>query len=543
MKGRGPDACPFALVASDSREPVTTAAGTPHHRAEVWRRCHQLVERAQVGSVEPELGELLEVVVRYDWPDLECLLHFARFAGTDVTCQDGEVVPVVDALAQAAERSGNDTMVALALATRATQLGVWTERDLPRAVALLDAKGGSAADRPLAYLICGIGYHRRGLWELSLDMLARASAALAGEWPTESADVVAVNRRAVTLNRTESMLPLTCALLEIDEAEQARSLARRRDPLTPAELAALPVEWLPEVQAVQGLLAAIAQEPETQGRPTELLRALHPTRRVGYRACVHLAEAIRAHDAGRRHDAAAHAEVAFNHVDVDFGPALTTICLKLAAAAEPDGTAWQRYAHRQAQLRWRARLDVVTASRAQLDAERVMLDSERLTERAYLDELTGLANRHSYQRHLSRIRADRADGEVAVIMVDVDHFKVVNDFFGHAVGDEVLRRLGAILRGITRQDDLAVRLGGDEFLVLCHITSEREILTQATDLVSGIAGHDWHELAEHLRVTVSAGLAVGTSAEVDELVRRADGHLYRAKSNGRARLMHDSRAH
>jgi diguanylate cyclase (GGDEF)-like protein len=183
----------------------------------------------------------------------------------------------------------------------------------------------------------------------------------------------------------------------------------------------------------------------------------------------------------------------------------------------------------------------VAASLAQLDAERVLLDSERLTERAYVDELTGLANRHSYQRHLGRIRGDRADGEVAVIMVDVDHFKVVNDFFGHAVGDEVLRRLGAILRGVTRQDDLAVRLGGDEFLVLCHIAADRDILTQATDLVARIASHDWHELADQLKVSVSAGLATGAPADVDELVRQADGHLYRAKSTGRARLMHGGR--
>jgi diguanylate cyclase (GGDEF)-like protein len=124
--------------------------------------------------------------------------------------------------------------------------------------------------------------------------------------------------------------------------------------------------------------------------------------------------------------------------------------------------------------------------------------------------------RHQAVQALSRVRADRVDCEVAVIMVDLDHVKVVDDIFGRAVGDELLRRLGALLRGVTRQDDLAVRLGGDEVLVLCHITSEREILTQATGLVSGIAAHGWHE--------------------------PADGHRYRAESNGRAWLMHDSSA-
>ena len=67
----------------------------------------------------------------------------------------------------------------------------------------------------------------------------------------------------------------------------------------------------------------------------------------------------------------------------------------------------------------------------------------------------------------------------------------------------------------------------------------RDILTQATELVEHIAEHDWRGLADQLRVTVSAGLARGASADVDELVQRADSHLYRAKSSGRARLSYD----
>ena len=168
----------------------------------------------------------------------------------------------------------------------------------------------------------------------------------------------------------------------------------------------------------------------------------------------------------------------------------------------------------------------------------MVLENQRLSERAYVDELTGLANRHAYARYLSRLRHEGPDDQVAVFMVDVDRFKAVNDTHGHLVGDEVLRRVASVLVDLTRPADLAVRLGGDEFLVFLAGAGSMDVLRRGEEMVAAVAARDWSDLAAGLSITVSAGLAAGPSRAVDRLLQEADGHLYAAKSAGRGRLVH-----
>jgi diguanylate cyclase (GGDEF)-like protein len=122
------------------------------------------------------------------------------------------------------------------------------------------------------------------------------------------------------------------------------------------------------------------------------------------------------------------------------------------------------------------------------------------------------------------------------VLLDVDEFKAVNDVHGHAVGDEVLRVLGRLLGDAIRPSDLAVRLGGDEFALFLVSDGDRRLGTRVERLVEEIRGHDWQRLAPGLRVTVSAGQAVGEASDVDTLLRVADEHLYRAKAEGRDRI-------
>jgi diguanylate cyclase (GGDEF)-like protein len=163
---------------------------------------------------------------------------------------------------------------------------------------------------------------------------------------------------------------------------------------------------------------------------------------------------------------------------------------------------------------------------------------EQLEQLAYFDALTGLPNRRMFNEHLRRLIATqhRGQGGFALLLIDLDGFKPVNDTLGHAVGDALLASIAAQLRTLVRGTDLAARLGGDEFAVL---------LSQTTDLVSieSTCARIVTKLGEPLVVlghSVKVGASVGIvpcpngGATADELYRAADSALYEAKQAGRS---------
>jgi diguanylate cyclase (GGDEF)-like protein len=220
----------------------------------------------------------------------------------------------------------------------------------------------------------------------------------------------------------------------------------------------------------------------------------------------------------------------------DYKPSITSLALHLAAQTARDDAAL-RYCRHQATLRWRARLEVLGAARSRLAAARVLRQGEQLSRQAYVDALTGLANRHAETRHLARLRRRGPLERLGVVLLDVDHFKNVNDTFGHAVGDEVLRVIGAVLQAAIRSSDLAVRLGGDEFMLLVDLPAGADVPVPAQDIVRAVTLHHWTDIASGLRVSVSAGQAVGAARDVDQLTRSADENLYRAKAAGRGQAV------
>lgn len=152
------------------------------------------------------------------------------------------------------------------------------------------------------------------------------------------------------------------------------------------------------------------------------------------------------------------------------------------------------------------------------------------------DPLTELANRGVFERGLVRAaaRLDRQGGRMAVLLIDLDHFKAVNDTHGHAVGDALLVTVARRLRETARIDDLVARLGGDEFAVIAAGASAAEFDVLAGRILEAVmAPADCKGIA--LTPSVSIGVAVATSgAQVgDELVLRADRALYAAKTAGR----------
>jgi diguanylate cyclase len=162
--------------------------------------------------------------------------------------------------------------------------------------------------------------------------------------------------------------------------------------------------------------------------------------------------------------------------------------------------------------------------------------SAKLGELATHDELTGVWNRREFMHLLQdeRGRAERGGPGFCLAMVDADHFKQVNDRFGHVVGDGVLQELAQLLESTLRTADRLARYGGEEFAVLL-VGSAGEAPPAALERMRGaVSAHDWDRLAPGLRLTISAGIAGWRAGEdVGQLLNRAAAALYEAKNAGR----------
>jgi len=170
--------------------------------------------------------------------------------------------------------------------------------------------------------------------------------------------------------------------------------------------------------------------------------------------------------------------------------------------------------------------------------QQLRTEQELLRRQATVDELTGVLNRRGMEQALQDLAAE--DGSVALILVDIDHFKHINDRFGHDVGDVVLRRVAAVLAAHVAPADVVARWGGEEFLVACSACTLEHATKLAHTLRAGIAASRFDE-CKGVVVTASFGVTVklvGTSMEV--AFRRADTSLYRAKAAGRNRVEQDS---
>ncbi|WP_417705982.1 diguanylate cyclase domain-containing protein [Pseudomonas sp.] len=158
------------------------------------------------------------------------------------------------------------------------------------------------------------------------------------------------------------------------------------------------------------------------------------------------------------------------------------------------------------------------------------------------DPLTALNNRRSFTQHLDLAlrQGKRESAKVALLMLDIDHFKRFNDHYGHQAGDDALRQVGRVLQGFARRPmDMAVRLGGEEFALLLYGCDAGQLQTLGEALRSGLAAlniaHAASPTANHLTVSMGARLAKdGESSE--ELYRRVDSLLYQAKQAGRNHL-------
>jgi len=170
-------------------------------------------------------------------------------------------------------------------------------------------------------------------------------------------------------------------------------------------------------------------------------------------------------------------------------------------------------------------------------AERQAVAAQR-THEATHDPLTGLANRALFRERVEAAcrRAARPPGSVALLFLDLDNFKAINDSLGHTAGDRVLAVVAARLRAAVRPDDLVARFGGDEFTILLeHLSDAREASVVADRVVAGLRAP---MVVDGRAVVVAASIGIAVAAEatsLDRLLRDADTALYGAKAAGKAR--------
>lgn len=157
-----------------------------------------------------------------------------------------------------------------------------------------------------------------------------------------------------------------------------------------------------------------------------------------------------------------------------------------------------------------------------------------LIRTAEQDPLTGLENRRGVERFCAAMAPSEP---VCLVMIDIDHFKDVNDRFGHAAGDAALREVAAVLSASVRSVDRVARWGGEEFLIALPAGSGELGAEAASRVRRRVEAHDWRSIVEGLALTLSAGVACGPAGEMSAVLHRADAALYEAKRAGRNRVV------
>jgi diguanylate cyclase (GGDEF)-like protein len=192
---------------------------------------------------------------------------------------------------------------------------------------------------------------------------------------------------------------------------------------------------------------------------------------------------------------------------------------------------WFAEGHRRANIRLRKHNEDLE----RWVAQRKVLE-EQLRHEASHDHLTGLHNQASFYEHLSGAvsRARRQEGMVALLFLDLDEFKLVNDSLGHQEGDRVLREVAETLKGCLREEEMAARLGGDEFVVVLEDVADASAAIRVAERIqeqlrAPVDVHDRYRL----RASASIGIALGAPELPQQLVHAADLAMYEAKGMGK----------
>jgi diguanylate cyclase (GGDEF)-like protein len=506
-------------------------------RYQARQRAFHLRWRLEDGDrfASAELDRLIEEAEQQEWPEvvragLYSAVHRARIAN------DGSLAPAIDRMREQAESDGDPTSIALALTFEMERwlirqdpgLSAEVDRELARVTVMLEAADGWALERVAGHNRCAIMYGQRHLWELADEQYAVAERLLTECESTR-------HKAALLFNRAEAELDWACVLREIGDLEGVAARCRTgAEALRATGEVVMPPSWRSELAVIGVLLGAVGGKDNSEQARTLIEDHAGGAEYAGH---LHLAMAL-APDSVGAGPAAEAAALAAELTDPVTTPSVHDLALcvasELEAARGGGDTAGLRYAKRQRELRWGTRLSTLATMRNLIQAERSRVEHALLRRDAFLDELTGLANRRGFHQYVSGL-VSRDVEKVAMLLVDVDAFKSVNDNYGHATGDATLARLANILAKSVRPGDLAVRIGGDEFVILLADTEVDVARDRAHALLVAMVSEPWWEIHPDLQVTVCIGIAAGHPSRIDELAARADAALYRAKAAGGGR--------
>jgi diguanylate cyclase (GGDEF)-like protein len=496
-------------------------------------RVFALVRAAQLdgGLTRDVVEEIIDEAELRGWPDVVKLgMHLGIVWGRRVS--NTATPEWIERLLERAQSDGDAVMTALALASRSLDIDVEggrapvdADRDLARAMVLLEGGIEPSGEAVSAHIECALSCERRDLWEMQLQHYAAAEACI--DWAGgggEKLPVLLYNRAEVEVNRVAAVRERGVAEGLADHARSARAAIEAADvPITPAR-------WRGELRAFRALVDAICP-------PDAEAHAAAGEAEGDYAGYIHLARAF-AGVSGP--EAREHVRLALETIDQQESQRIYLLALSLAVELEADGaggaTFGLRWGRELVARRWERRLAALASMQSLVEVERVAAEHALLQQHAFLDDLTGLANRRGLARFTDGLRA-RGVRSVAVALVDLDRFKLINDGHGHAIGDQALSRVAAILRSGVRDQDLVARLGGDEFLLLLTLHDHAAARRRCETVVETIGAAAWGEVADGLGVSASLGIAFGSLEDFDGLCARADAALYRAKQAGGARVV------
>ncbi|WP_328476080.1 GGDEF domain-containing protein [Actinoplanes sp. NBC_00393] len=513
---------------------------------EITRQAVRLLEQAQTGDAHTALAEA-EVELRAvtgDIADGPACMHFVRAVAYLTRGEPRLAIAATELMLHAAIREASGGWQAAALATRASQrlrLGEAdaAEHNLDAVLHDLVAAEAVVAGEPdpvaavNGRVAIAIGYYELRLYELVVPQFRTA-------YEMSSADAEQNGNRAMwLLNLAEIHLRWALELYQVGQVGEAESHTAEAEAY--AKRAAAEVDG-PDADAWRdnALLFEACSRADRRDPAGAAIDIAYYTERLEKRGFtgpammlarvfhgVALSRSGYAEEALRVMEAA----VAALPPDVEWLVAASTYrtqAVLMANRGSPEAKATLAYGDTLAAALWRQRLNNLQAARTMHDLEALREQHEQMARAAELDPLTGIANRRAFDRALeeARSRPEAASTLTAVLIIDTDGFKQINDTYGHAAGDTVLRAIATTLAGQVSGPGLIARLGGDEFAVLLDDAGAAEATEIAIRMVRAV-----HELPD-CPATLSIGVADGAAADLPDTVGRADDAMYEVKRAG-----------
>ncbi len=527
-------------------------------------RAYSLMEAAQGDTPERAGSELVALEAEaqhHGWPEVAFLAAAGQVVHALVSRRDMVVIErALEALVARSQDLQAPALEGLALALRAVAAAGREDSaallaDAGRAVVLVEDDALPALDRCTVLVVSAAAYNTLSLWELVDELYDRATElAPACEQPLQEP--------AVAVDRVLIRLEWATALFEVGEEREALDqLHRAADAVRTALGVPMPPRlWQLDVRACRDVVAFVLHAygepvpgaPETFSVDERL--AVLDDHREGLVAAGDV-EVLPLLDAlvtlslvrsGRRSEALSRIGLRVPGSSLSGArsfPAWVRARVLSGDSADPALEAHREYGVLVSRMRWSARRGVLAAARSKIVGERLSAEHAELARDVLLDPLTGLSNRRCFDDWLAAVPDQ--DQATALLLIDLDNFKFVNDLHGHAVGDEALRRVARVLATHVRPGDMALRLGGDEFAVVFADRQEspgedldtlrRTAVHRAGVLREAVALTDWDRIAPGLSVRLSVGVAAatlgpGSPGAADRLYRQADAHLYQAKA-------------